>query len=104
MIGVASQAGPAAYAREIAALQTALLEVQRTVYALQRRLAPLCTPPAPGTLRARREALGLSQPALAHATGVYSRGTICDAESGRRKAPLMLAIIVRTLDALEAVR
>ena len=52
------------------------------------------------TLRARREALGISQAAVAHAA-CCSRGLVAEVERGKRRSAQTLAHIANTLDRLE---
>jgi DNA-binding XRE family transcriptional regulator len=54
------------------------------------------------TLRARREALGISQSAVAHAAHC-SRGLVAEVERGKRTSAPTLAHLSATLDKLEAV-
>lgn len=57
-------------------------------------------PVTPETLRARREALGISQQAVAHAAHC-SRGLVAEVERGKRRSAQTLAHISSTLDHLE---
>ncbi len=52
------------------------------------------------TLRARREALGISQAAVAHAAHC-SRGLVAEVERGKRRSAQTLAHLSNTLDKLE---
>jgi hypothetical protein len=52
------------------------------------------------TLRARREALGVSQAAVAHAAHC-SRGLVAEVERGKRRAAQTLAHLAKVLDRLE---
>ena len=52
------------------------------------------------SLRARREALGISQSAVAHAAHC-SRGLVAEVERGKRRASQTLAHLSATLDKLE---
>ena len=54
------------------------------------------------TLRARREALGISQAAVAHAAHC-SRGLVAEVERGKRTSAPTLAHLAATLDKLEAL-
>ena len=54
------------------------------------------------TLRARREALGISQAAVAHAAHC-SRGLVAEVERGKRTCAPTLAHLAATLDKLEAL-
>ncbi len=55
------------------------------------------------TLRARREALGLSQAAIAHAAHC-SRGLVAEVERGKRRSAQTLAHLASVLDRLEQAR
>jgi transcriptional regulator with XRE-family HTH domain len=52
------------------------------------------------TLRARREALGISQAQVAHAAHC-SRGLVAEVERGRRRSAQTLAHLAAVLDRLE---
>jgi hypothetical protein len=52
------------------------------------------------TLRGRREALGISQAAVAHAAHC-SRGLVAEVERGKRRSAQTLAHLANTLDRLE---
>ena len=52
------------------------------------------------SLRARREALGISQAAVAHAAHC-SRGLVAEVERGKRRSAQTLAHLSNTLDRLE---